>query len=105
MFAGIIKKLFGPGTDYKALVQAGAVIVDVRTQGEYKGGHINGSINVPLDTIQSKAAELKKKNKPIITVCRSGSRSGMAKSILAGAGVEVYNGGPWDSLQRKLGQA
>jgi phage shock protein E len=40
--------------------------------------------------------------KPVITVCRSGARSGMGKSILAAAGLEAYNGGPWDSLQNKL---
>lgn len=102
MFASIFKKLFGPPVDFKALMQAGAVIVDVRTQGEYKGGHIKGSINIPLDTVRLKANELKKKNAPIITVCRSGSRSGMAKSMLASAGLEVYNGGAWDSLQRKI---
>jgi phage shock protein E len=38
----------------------------------------------------------------LITVCRSGSRSSMAKSILASAGIEVYNGGPWNSLEKKL---
>jgi rhodanese-related sulfurtransferase len=38
----------------------------------------------------------------VITVCRSGSRSGMAKSILKSAGIEVYNGGPWNVLKSKI---
>ena len=80
----------------------GAVIVDVRSTGEFKAGHIPGSINFPLDNIRSKVAELKKLNKPVITVCRSGARSGMAKSILKSAGLEVYNGGPWTSLKNKI---
>lgn len=99
---GLIRKLFGPGTDFRNLVEGGAVIVDVRSQGEYLSGHINGSKNIPLEQVKSKVAELKKAGKPVITVCRSGARSGMAKSVLAAAGIEVYNGGPWNSLQRKI---
>lgn len=99
-----IKKLFssGPAVDFAALVKAGAVIVDVRSPGEFNGGHIKGSINIPLDQISKKKAELKKKNKVIITCCRSGNRSGMAKSTLAAAGIECYNGGPWDVLDNKI---
>ena len=100
----ILKKLFGAGTptDYKALVDAGAIIVDVRSVGEYREGHIAGSLNIPLDQIKNKLADLKKKNKPVITCCRSGSRSAMAKSALQSAGIESYNGGPWTSLNSKL---
>lgn len=97
------KKLFGgSSTDYRALMDKGAVIIDVRTPQEYKAGHIPGSKNIPLDQIGSKTAELKKAGKPVITVCRSGSRSGMAKAKLGAAGVEVYNGGPWQSLITKI---
>jgi phage shock protein E len=99
----LLKKLFGgTSVNYKELVANGAVIVDVRSPGEYKAGHITGSKNFPLDNIQSKVAELKKLNKPVITVCRSGARSGMAKDILKSSGIEVYNGGPWMSLKSKL---
>jgi phage shock protein E len=99
---GLFKNLFGAPTDYKSLVKNGAIIVDVRTSGEFGSGHIKGSINIPVDSIKSKVADLKKKGKPVITVCRSGARSGMAKGILSNAGIEVYNGGPWNSLQSKL---
>lgn len=100
---GFLKKIFGgPSVNYKELVSNGAIIVDVRSPGEYKAGHIPGSKNFPLDNIRSKVAELKKINKPVITVCRSGARSGMAKSILQSAGIEVYNGGPWASLKNKI---
>lgn len=99
-----IKKLFAGGTpiDFKSLVSAGAIIVDVRTPGEYRGSHIQGSVNIPLDQIKSKIAELKKKNKPVITCCRSGNRSSMAKGVLKSAGIECYNGGAWDSLKNKI---
>lgn len=98
-----LKKLFGgSSTNYKALMERGAVIVDVRTPSEFSAGHIPGSKNIPLDIIGTKASELKKSGKPVITVCRSGSRSGMAKSKLGAAGVEVYNGGGWQSLITKI---
>lgn len=100
-----LKKLFGtttPAVDYKALLKSGAIIVDVRTPGEFKSGHIKNSINIPLDQIKKMLPELKKKQKPIITCCRSGNRSGMAKSILTSAGVECYNGGAWHNLNAKL---
>ena len=100
---GFLKKLFGgTSVNYKELVSNGAIIVDVRSSSEYKAGHIPGSKNFPLDSIRTKLTELKKTNKPVITVCRSGARSGIAKGILKGAGIEVYNGGPWTSLKSKL---
>lgn len=100
---GFLKKLFGgTSVNYRELVNNGAIIVDVRSANEYKAGHIPGSKNFPLDTIRTKLAEIKKSNKPVITVCRSGARSGMAKGILKSSGIEVYNGGPWTSLKGKL---
>ena len=99
---GFLKNLFGPGTDYKGLLSKGAIIVDVRTPEEYKAGHIDGARNIPLDQIKTKVPELKKTGKPVITCCRSGARSGMAKSQLAAAGIEVYNGGAWTSLNNKI---
>lgn len=100
----LLKKVFsrGPAVDFKTLRSNGAVIVDVRTPGEFKAGHIKGAVNIPLDQIRSKVADLKKKNKAVITCCRSGTRSGMAKSILKSSGVECYNGGAWDSLRHKI---
>jgi phage shock protein E len=99
----LLKNLFHVRqADFKTLVRDGAVIIDVRTGGEFKSGHIRGSRNIPLDSIKSRLPEIKKLGKPVITVCRSGSRSSMAKSILSAGGLVVYNGGAWDSLERKL---
>ena len=99
-----IKKLFSkvPEVDFASLVRNGAVIVDVRSPGEFKSGHIKGSLNIPVDQIRSRTAELKKKGKPVITCCRSGSRSGMAKSILTASGIKCYNGGSWDALRDRI---
>lgn len=99
---GIFKSLFGSPVDYKKLMSEGAIIVDVRTPSEFKSGHIPGSLNIPVDSIKSKSGDLKSKNKVVITCCRSGARSGMAKSILTSAGVETVNGGPWNSLIQKI---
>lgn len=100
-----LKKLLGmgPQVNFAELVKQGAVIIDVRSRGEYAGGHIKGSVNIPLDQLGSNLFKLKDKNKPVITCCASGMRSASAKSILkAGGYKEVYNGGGWGSLQNKL---
>jgi len=99
-----LKNLFSsaPGPDYRQLVKAGAVILDVRTRGEYQGGHIKGSINMPLNEIPNSASRLDK-HKPVITCCASGMRSGTAKGMLKDMGfAEVLNGGSWSSLNAKL---
>ena len=80
----------------------GAIILDVRSKGEYQGGHIKGSINIPVDTLKKNLSKLKK-DSPIITCCASGMRSASAKSILKSNGfTEVHNGGGWSSLQNKI---
>lgn len=99
-----IKKLLGigPKVDYAALVKQGAIILDVRSKGEYQGGHIKGSINISVDSLSSNLNKLNK-DKPIITCCASGMRSANAKSVLKSNGFsEVYNGGGWSSLQSKI---
>ncbi|MDE3212909.1 MAG: rhodanese-like domain-containing protein [Bacteroidota bacterium] len=98
------KKLFGsaPSVNFKELTQKGAVIIDVRTPGEFGSGHIKSSVNIPLNNIGNQINKIKKYNKPIITVCQSGSRSRMATGILKRAGVEAYNGGAWSMFSRKI---
>lgn len=96
---GFLKKLFGGKTpNFKELVSGGAIIVDVRSGGEYRSGHIPGSRNYPLEGIRDRIQDLKKAGKPVITVCRSG----MASNMLRSAGIEVYNGGAWNSLLSKI---
>ena len=99
-----IKKLLGvKTTDYAQLVKEGAVILDVRTSGEYSYGHIKGSVNIPVDRLSQNLGKLKDKNKAIITCCASGMRSATAKSILQSNGfINVYNGGAWSRLNMKL---
>ena len=99
-----IKKIFGlgPKINYAELVSGGAVIIDVRTKGEFQGGHIKGSINIPLDSLRNNLSKIKK-NKPVILCCATGMRSASAKSILKMSGYsEVYNAGSWNSLENKI---
>ena len=96
------KNLFKRSADLASLVKEGAVIVDVRTKHEFQAEHLEGSKNIPLDMVRKELDKMKKLNKPIITVCRSGNRSAMATSILSSAGIRAYNGGPWTDLKRKL---
>ena len=84
----------------EAALRNGAVILDVRSPSEYKQGHVEGSKNVPVNEIRSKLEMIKKWNKPVITVCASGSRSAVAKTVLTSAGIEAYNGGSWINLQK-----
>ena len=93
---------FGPKVDYAALLKQGDTIIDVRTKDEYQGGHIKGSVNIPLQNLQNNLSKIKK-DKPVITCCASGMRSASAKSILKSNGfTEVHNGGGWMSLQNKI---
>jgi len=100
--ASLFINLFGKATDFKTIYDKGAIILDVRSPQEFSTGHIKGAINIPVDQLKSKMAELKQKGKPFITCCRSGARSAMAKSALESAGLEVYNGGAWTSLQKNI---
>jgi rhodanese-related sulfurtransferase len=74
----------------KALIEAGAEVVDVRTESEYAAGHIAGSRHVPLADIQSEAAGLDRE-KPLIVYCRSGERSGLAADAFAASGWEAHS--------------
>ena len=92
----------GKSESVKEFMDKGAIIIDVRTTGEFQGGHIKGSKNIPLNMISSKINDIKKLNKPVIACCASGMRSSQATSILKSNGIDVMNGGGWSSLEKKL---
>lgn len=87
---------------YKELLEKGAVIIDVRTPGEFASGHIQGSINIPLDQIPGEVATIREKYPVVITCCRSGNRSAVAKQYLDSDSCSVVNGGAWNALQQQL---
>jgi len=92
----------GPKADLGELIRKGALILDVRTPGEYAGGHVKGSVNIPLNLVDASIEKLKKKNQVIITCCASGMRSASARNILLANGIEAHNGGSWQNVQRYI---
>lgn len=70
-------------------------IVDVRSAGEFMGGHVAGSINIPLQEIPSRINEVKSLKQPLVLCCASGNRSGQATQYLSKQGMECYNGSSW----------
>ena len=79
-------------------------IVDVRTEGEFAEGNIDGSINIPLNEVVDRMEELKAMQ-PLVLCCLSGGRSGQATNFLEAQGCDnVYNGGGWEFVdaQKKI---
>jgi len=85
----------GPKVDLQELLNNGAMLIDVRTKGEYAGGHAKNSKNIPLDELSNSLKKLDK-GKVYIVVCASGARSSSAVSLMKRNGfTECYNGGSW----------
>lgn len=80
---------------------SGAVLLDVRSAGEYSEGRIPGSINVPLNTLPTIEGKVPDKNTPLFVYCLSGARAGRAVAFLEKqgytnvrniGGINLYNG-------------
>ena len=65
-------------------------LLDTRTVGEYRLGHIDGFLNIPVDELRERLNELDR-SKPIYVICQSGLRSYIASRILEGNGFATYN--------------
>lgn len=102
---GFFNNLFGGNSineQLAAIVKEGAFLVDVRTPAEFAEGHVKGSTNIPLDQVSNQMAKFKDKQN-IVVFCRSGNRSGQAKSILEQNGFSnVTNGGTWQDVNAVL---
>ena len=95
----IANLLFGGGADndvdIPALIKDGALVIDVRSAGEFSGAHIDGAVNIPHNVISRNIANhTTDKSRHIIVYCHSGARSASAKKVLKQAGyAHVINGG------------
>lgn len=79
------------------------VIIDVRTPGEYAMGNVQGSINIPLDTLPNRIDEIKQMGANIILCCASGARSNSALMYLKQNGIaDVQDGGPWNYVANQM---
>lgn len=77
------------------LLAAGGMLIDVRTQPEYRAGHIDSAVNLPLDTLPQGLNRLGvPMGRTLILCCATGMRSAQAKRLLARAGyTSVHNAG------------
>jgi rhodanese-related sulfurtransferase len=83
------------GADARKLVAAGARLVDVRSPQEYAGGHLPGAVNVPMQELERRLAEVGPVDHELIVYCRSGHRSARATELLRQHGfTKVHNLGP-----------
>lgn len=83
------------------LLEAGALLLDVRTPSEYERSHLDQAVNIPLQQLSVRLKELDRK-RPVVLYCRSGARSASAASLLGAEGFEqVYDLGPMRALQPK----
>ena len=82
------------GASARQLVKDGAVLLDVRTPGEFAAGHLEGAINIPVQDLGKRMTELKDKNKTVVVYCRSGARSASAAATLESAGYTTRDLGP-----------
>ncbi len=90
----------------EATAPEAALLIDVRSRGEFAGGHIAGSLNLPLDELPSRIASVAPdKAAPLLLFCASGIRSARAAAFLAAQGyTQVHNGGGVGAVAMKLGR-
>ena len=66
-----------------------ATVLDVREESEYKDGHLLNAVLIPLGKLKERIGELERhKGKPLVVVCRTGSRSGSACATLSKLGFD-----------------
>ncbi len=80
----------GTWSDVKAMNQEDYILVDVRSDEEYKNGHVEGAINIPVDSLRERLSELDP-NKMIVEYCQVGLRGYVADRILSQNGYQVMN--------------
>ena len=86
-----------------ALKDAAMRIIDVRSPMEFQMGHVAGSVNIPLNEIPQKLAELKNYPGPLVFCCASGNRSGQAVYFLQENGISnAINGGGWMEVNYEI---
>lgn len=76
-------------------------IIDVRSTEEYLGGHVKGSINIPMQEVPQHIEEIKTYDHPVFC-CAAGGRSEQVVNYLQSQGIECENGGGWMDVQLKL---
>lgn len=83
-------------------IEAGALLIDVRTPEEYAAGHLEGAINIPYDQITRRNGELGNElDRSIVLYCRTGRRSGIAQRSLEELGFKnLFNAGSYEAMKK-----
>ena len=85
-------KEVGPMEAVQLINRKDAIVLDIREQGEYNGGHVAGARNIPLAAIDKRIDEISRfKGKPVVVACASGARSHSVSAVLRKQGfTDVY---------------
>ena len=87
----------GDAAEAVKLLREGAVLIDVRSRGEFAGGHIDKAINIPIDELARRLKNIDA-SKGVVVHCASGMRSSSALSVLREAGITaIANAGSYPS--------
>ncbi|TPV92650.1 MAG: rhodanese-like domain-containing protein [Myxococcales bacterium FL481] len=79
------------GEQAKRLVSSGATLIDVRTPSEFSSGHIDGAMNISVDQLAERLADVGDRSGAVVLYCASGARSARAKRILEREGFSNVN--------------
>ncbi|MEI8289129.1 MAG: rhodanese-like domain-containing protein [Verrucomicrobiota bacterium] len=92
--------------DAAAHLKNGALVIDVRSPGEFSSGHLTNAINIPLDEITSVLPQrVKDKSQVLLLHCQSGMRSGMAQKKLISLGyTNTFNLGSYSRAEKVAGE-
>ncbi|WP_240453341.1 MULTISPECIES: rhodanese-like domain-containing protein [unclassified Flavobacterium] len=100
---GLIKNMFldnSNNQELRTVIQNKAFLVDVRTPSEFASGHVEGSVNIPLDQVLNQL-QMFQNHENIVVFCKSGNRSGQAFQMLKANGFNnVTNGGTWQQVKK-----
>ena len=84
------------------LIKSGSIIIDVRSNEEFREGHVSSSVNIPLNEVVNRIDEFKSIEQPFLLCCLSGHRSEQASEYLQSMNIECVNAGVWQQLQSWL---
>ncbi|NER18726.1 rhodanese-like domain-containing protein [Spongiivirga citrea] len=102
---GMLSLIFGSKKEKEKLKQfltQKHIIIDVRTENEYKIDHIKQAIHIPLGELGNHLEKIKSHKKPVVVYCQSGVRSAAGVGLLRKNGIDAVNGGGLRKLQKTL---
>ncbi|HEY0708659.1 MAG TPA: rhodanese-like domain-containing protein [Polyangia bacterium] len=79
------------GPEARQLVEGGALLLDVRTPEEFAARHVPGALNIPVQVLSQRLAEVGSKEREVVVYCQAGGRSARAAAELRQAGFKVHD--------------